>query len=241
VSNRRIEDIEPLVPNRTSGFLFGRAVYRSARARPIRLMIGLIMHSRSLVVAAGLLVCIGLGARAVHAQSVGIGPRISFADAAGETSDGSDRFIGGALRMGSGKTVIELAIDYRSTLVGPLLGRVKDMPIQASMLFFPVKSSIAPYLLGGVGWYSRNVEFSTVADTTPVDEATTRRFGYHAGLGGNLRITRHIGLFGDYRYTFLQFGGDDDTGSTPRLVPFAEQLRLSHEGSMFTWGAMLYF
>lgn len=200
------------------------------------------MHSRILVVAAGLLVCIGLAAPTVRAQSVGIGPRMSFVHSDAETSDGSDRFIGGALRMGSGKTVIELAIDYRSTDVGPQFGRVKDMPIQASMLFFPVKSSIAPYLLGGVGWYSRNVERSdAVADTTLVDEATTRRFGYHAGLGGNLRLTRHIAMFGDYRYTFLHFGDDDETASSPRLVPFAGQLGLSNEGSMFTWGAMFYF
>ena len=110
-----------------------------------------------------------------------------------------------------------------------------------SVLFFPVKSSIAPYLLGGVGWYSRNVEFGTLADTTPVDEATTRRFGYHAGLGGNLRLTSHIAMFGDYRYTFLHFGDDDETASSPRLIPFAGQLGLSNEGSMFTWGAMFYF
>ena len=199
------------------------------------------MHSRMLVVAAGLLACTGLAAQTVHAQSVGIGPRVSFVHTDAETGDGSNRFIGGALRMGSGKTVFELAIDYRSADVGPLVGRVKDMPIQASVLFFPVKTSIAPYLLGGVGWYSRNVEFGTVADTTPVDEATTRRFGYHAGLGGNLRLTSHIAMFGDYRYTFLHFGDDDETASSPRLVPFAGQLGLSNEGSMFTWGAMFYF
>lgn len=201
------------------------------------------MHSRSLVTALAWFACLGLiGASTAHAQSVGIGPRISFVRADAETTDGSDRFFGGVLRMGSGKTVLELAIDYRSALTGDLLERVKDMPIQGSLLIYPVKAAIAPYLLAGVGWYSQNVQrFDAVGAETPVDEETTRRFGYHAGLGGDLRLTRHLGLYGDYRYTFLRFGDDDDTGSTPGLIPFAERLKLSHEGSMFTWGAVVYF
>ena len=201
------------------------------------------MHSRSLAVIAGLFA--GLGVFVVQpadAQSVGIGPRVAFVRADAETTDGSDRFVGGVLRMGSGKTVLEVAIDYRSALSGNLLERVKDMPIQGSLLVYPVKAAIAPYLLAGIGWYSQNIQrFDTVGAETPVDEETTRRFGYHAGLGGDLRLTRHIGLYGDYRYTFLNFGDDDDTGSTPSLIPFAERLKLSHEGSMFTWGAVIYF
>lgn len=199
------------------------------------------MRFRSLIGAAVLLASLGLGATTAQAQGLGLGMRMAFVKADTEVTDDSDRYIGGVLRMGSGKMVIEVAIDYRSEELDNLLARVKDTPIQGSLLFYPVKSSLAPYLLGGVGWYSQTIErFDNVAGT-PVDEVTTRRFGYHAGLGGDLLLTRHIALFGDYRYTLLHFGDDDDTGSTPGLIPFADRLGLSHEGSMFTWGAVFYF
>ena len=38
---------------------------------------------------------------------------------------------------------------------------------------------------------------------------TERKVGYHAGFGGELRVHRHVGLYGDYRYTFIRFGGED--------------------------------
>ena len=200
------------------------------------------MRSRPFLTILGLLAALGASAPAARAQSVGIGPRFAFVRADTATTGGSDRFIGGALRMGSGKTVLELAIDYRSALSDNLLENVKDTPIQASFLLYPIKSAIAPYLIAGIGWYSQRIErFETANAPAPIDVETTRRFGYHAGLGGDIRLTRRIGLYGDYRYTFLHFGEDDDTGQTPGLIPFAERLKLSHEGSMFTWGAVLYF
>ena len=200
------------------------------------------MHFRSLIGAAVVLASLGLGATTAHAQGgVGIGLRMAFVQSETEESDGSDRYIGGVLRLGSGKMVIELAIDYRSDELDNLLVRVKDTPIQGSLLFYPVKSSLAPYLLGGVGWYSQTIERLDTAADTPVDDVTNRRFGYHAGLGGDLLLTRHISLFGDYRYTLLHFGDDDDEDSTPGLIPFAGRLGLSHEGSMFTWGAVFHF
>ena len=175
---------------------------------------------------------------------IGIGPRIAFVRTDRSTSEGSNRFTGGVLRLGNAKTTLELALDYRSSLTGDLLEKVTDMPFQTSLLFYPVRSALAPYLLGGIGWYSQTVKrFSTVGATSPVDEETTRRIGYHAGLGADLRIHRRLSLYGDYRYTFLHFGnGDDDVeDETPSLIPFAERLKLSHEGSMFTWGAVLHF
>ena len=44
--------------------------------------------------------------------------------------------------------------------------------------------------------------------------------GYHAGFGGELRAHRHFGLYGDYRYTMIGFGGDDDVRkSLPGWIP----------------------
>ncbi len=172
---------------------------------------------------------------------IGIGPRLTFVRGAGG-ADGSQRFSGGFIRFGSGKTAVEIAMDYRSGLTGDLTERVRDYPIQASLLVYPVRARISPYLLGGVGWYSQNVE--RVSGTSPIVQETTRRRGYHAGFGAEVRLARHFGLHGDYRYTLLGFGDDDasdESASTPRLIPFAERLKLSHKGSMFAWGATLYF
>jgi Outer membrane protein beta-barrel domain len=177
--------------------------------------------------------------------AVGIGPRLTFVRGDSDLPDGSQRFAGGAIRLGGGKTALEVAIDFRSTVTGDLTERIKDYPIQASLLVFPIRSLIAPYLLGGVGWYSQRVERLSTTQTV-VDGETTRKMGYHAGFGGELRVHRHFGVYGDYRYTFIHFGDDENTRSSsspvlPSWIPFAERLKMSHQGSMFTWGATVYF
>jgi hypothetical protein len=176
----------------------------------------------------------------------GIGPRITFIRGGDGSPDGSQRFSGGFIRLGAGKAALELAMDYRSGLTGDLTEQVKDYPIQASLLLFPVRSSIAPYVLAGVGWYTQNVERLSSGGAL-VDQETTRKMGYHGGFGAELRVHRHVGLHGDYRYTFIRFGDDESTATParspllPSWLPFSERLKASHEGSMFTWGATFYF
>jgi hypothetical protein len=173
---------------------------------------------------------------------VGIGPRISFVRGTDGPNSGSQRYSGGALRFGSGKTALELALDYRSDLTGDLTARITDYPFQASLLVFPVRGGFSPYLIGGVGWYSQKLQRLSSGGTITLDEETTRKMGYHGGFGAEVRLHRHVGLYGDYRYTFIHFGDDDRaTSSTPSLIPFADRLWLSHEGSQFTWGANFYF
>ena len=174
---------------------------------------------------------------------VGIGPRISFVRGAEGPTGDSQRYTGGALRFGSGKTAIELALDYRSDQLADLTARITDYPFQASLLVFPVRRGLSPYLVGGVGWYSQKVQRLSSGGTITLDEETTRKMGYHGGIGAEARLHRHFGLYGDYRYTFIHFGDDDrpTTSSTLGLIPFADRLKLSHEGSQFTWGANFYF
>ena len=67
----------------------------------------------------------------------------------------------------------------------------------------------------------------------------TTEFGWHAGIGVEVRAARFLGIHGDYRYTFLDFGDDDDEeeddeGFIGGLVP-------GHRGSMWTLGATFYF
>jgi hypothetical protein len=174
---------------------------------------------------------------------IGIGPRITFVRGSEAVPDSSQRFFGGKLRLGGGHSAIEVAIDYRSGVTGSLTERVKSYPIQGSLLLYPVRARIAPYLLGGIGWYSQQVtRFEAPTGRVIVDEVTTRKMGYHVGFGGEVRAHRRLGLYGDYRYTMLGFGDDEDGAQVlPGFVPGADRLRLSHEGSMFTWGAIFYF
>jgi opacity protein-like surface antigen len=87
-------------------------------------------------------------------------------------------------------------------------------------------------VLGGPGWYRRTIE----ALDAPSDlSVTTTEFGWHAGVGLEVLPNRHLGIHGDYRYTFLDFNGDgEDEGFISRLLP-------GHRGSMWTLGASFYF
>lgn len=171
---------------------------------------------------------------AAQSSGIGVGPRLTFVRA-GDPEAGSQRFTGAALRLGGGKTALEIAMDFRSTVADDLTERIKDYPIQGSLLIFPVRGRIAPYLLGGLGWYSQRVETLGPLQNTQ----TTRKIGYHGGFGGELRLHRHVGVYGDYRYTFIRFGDDEE--STPINLPVINRFKLAHQGSMFTWGASFYF
>jgi opacity protein-like surface antigen len=170
---------------------------------------------------------------AAQSSGFGVGPRLTFVRG-GDPEAGSQRFTGAAIRLGGGKTALEVAMDFRSSVADDLSERIKDYPIQASLLIFPVRGRIAPYLVGGLGWYSQRVE---MLGPVQVETETERKVGYHAGFGGELRLHRHFGAYGDYRYTFIRFGGDDPLIN----LPLVNRLKMSHEGSMFTWGATFYF
>jgi hypothetical protein len=194
----------------------------------------------------GLLTAIVAAPTTAFAQdgaSVGIGPRLAFTRGSADSPDGTQRFNGGVLRLGGGHTAIEIAMDYRSGVTGTLTERIKSYPIQGSLLVYPVRARVAPYLLGGIGWYSQQVtRFSAPTGTVVLSDETTRKMGYHAGFGAEVRAHRRLGLYGDYRYTMIRFNGDDEAPSTlPGWIPGGERLKLSHDGSMFTWGAVFYF
>ncbi|MGQ0734924.1 MAG: outer membrane beta-barrel protein [Acidobacteriota bacterium] len=201
------------------------------------------MDARRGLLAAGVAAAVLSAAEPVQAQpQFGIGPRVSFVRATQPTGNGAQRLSGGSVRFSGKRTAVELAVDYRAGVTGDLAERIKDFPIQASLLVYPVRAVLSPYLLAGIGWYTE-VQPGPVPQVN-AGERRSRKTGYHAGFGAELRVHRHVGLHGDYRYTFIGFGDPDQTSSTastPRFIPFAEQLRLNHEGSMFTWGATFYF
>ena len=184
-------------------------------------------------------------AQSVAGSSIGAGPRVTFVRAEAGSADAATRFTGGVLRIGSGYTALELAVDYRSVLGDDQRTRVRSIPFQASVLLYPVRAVLAPYLLGGAGWYGHRIE-SLDDSRAVIATATTKRVGAHAGLGAEVRLHRRISVYGDYRYTFIRLGRPRDDEASPAdggvtEIPLLEKLRPSHEGSMWTWGAVVRF
>lgn len=173
------------------------------------------------------------------AQGLGIGPRLSFVRGDVPSATESTRFLGGILRMSSSKRVVfEVAGDFRTERAEDGLSRVRERPIQGSMLLFPVRSTFSPYILAGYGLYSRTVE--TLDLTGDVAEAVSeRKTGAHVGFGAELFLSRRAAFVVDYRYRFVRFGAPEND-ETPVNVPGLRN-RLSHRGSMWTSGLAFYF
>lgn len=188
--------------------------------------------------------CLVMGrANGASAQSLGVGPRFSFIR--GDLkADSSTRYSGALLRWRtSPKTALELSIDYRNHLNESLTERIKDYPIQGSLLMYLVRSTLSPYLVTGIGWYSQRVE--VLQDNQVLTSTKSRKTGYHAGLGTDMLLGRHATLHADYRYTFIGFGRNQDTEPgvlpLPGLGGLQDRLKLSHKGSMWTGGVTVYF
>lgn len=182
----------------------------------------------------------------VSAQGFGIGPRISFVRGDVPSGTPSSRLFGGTIRMGSSKRVVlELAADYRTERADDGLSRLKERPIQGSLLLFPVRAAFAPYLLAGYGLYSQTVETLDTTGTV-VDSVSERKTGGHLGFGAEIFLGRHAALFVDYRYRFVKFGSPDDGAKAidipgSGLIPGADNVKLSHRGTMWTSGMAFYF
>ncbi|HXH06990.1 MAG TPA: outer membrane beta-barrel protein [Vicinamibacterales bacterium] len=205
------------------------------------------LHRR--IVSVTLPLCLGFGLpAAAGAQGFGLGPRLAVVRGDLESGTSTGRYTGGFLRLHpSPRTGLELSLDWRTVVDETRTTRVRDYPIQASLLLYPVRSVLAPYVLGGVGWYSQRLD-TLGAEGEVVEGTTTRKMGYHAGLGGELRLGRHAAIYLDYRYTFVRFGDrDEEPGGPPpaSAVPvvgdLAGAIGLSHRGSMWAGGLTVYF
>jgi hypothetical protein len=167
------------------------------------------------------------------AQGFGVGARMAWVTADSDADVDSVRFNGGQIRLVSIRWGLEVSMDRNSERFDLLNQKVTETPIQASLLLRMGSRKVSPFLLGGPGWYRRKVQLLDRPDDA--DVATTE-FGWHAGGGLEILAGRHFGIHGDYRYTFLDFGGDDDDdeGFIGGLLP-------GHRGSMWTLGATFYF
>jgi opacity protein-like surface antigen len=170
----------------------------------------------------------------VSAQGFGVGGRISWVNLDTEADVDSVRYFGGQIRLIAGRIGVELSMDRHSESSEAPGQKLTETPLQASVLLRKGGGKVAPFLLGGAGWYRRKVE----ALDGPADlDISTTEFGWHAGIGLEILPSRHFGIHGDYRYTFLDFHDDDDDdggGIIGGLLP-------GHRGSMWTLGATVYF
>ena len=165
------------------------------------------------------------------AQGFGLGARMTWVTRDVDADVDAQRSVGGQLRLLSERFGLEVSMDRHSESSELLNQKVTESPIQASLLLRLARGRVAPFLLGGPGWYRRNVE--TLNGPGDLSVKTTE-FGWHAGVGLEILPAKHFGIHGDYRYTFLNYGDDDDEGFIGRLLP-------GHRGSMWTLGATVYF
>ena len=172
----------------------------------------------------------------VSAQGFGVGARIAWVHPDTEADVDSIRYFGGQIRLIAGRIGFELSMDRHSESSEALGQKLTETPLQASVLLRMGGSKVAPFLLGGPGWYRRKVE---VLDGPRNLDVSTTEFGWHGGIGLEVLASRHFGIHGDYRYTFLDFGDDDDgSGEGGGLIG---GLLPGHRGSMWTLGATFYF
>lgn len=173
---------------------------------------------------------------AASAQGFGVGGRFAWVTADSDADVDAVRFTGGQIRLVSQRWGLEVSLDRHSESFDLLNQKVTETPIQASLLLRLGGNRVAPYLLGGPGWYKRKVEPIEGPDDVDIAIDETE-FGWHAGGGLEILLGRHFGIHGDYRYTFLDFGDDDegdDDGFIGGLLP-------GHRGSMWTLGGTIYF
>lgn len=171
------------------------------------------------------------------AQGFGVGARFAWVKRDVDVDTDSVRFNGFLIRAMGGRAGFELSFDRHTEEFELTNLKVSETPIQASLVMRLRSGGFAPYLLGGPGWYKRSIK-PIVGSEDPSESST--EFGWHAGGGIEILAGRHIGIHGDYRYTFLDFNGDDNNGGGGS-IPIVGGLLPGYKGSMFTLGATVYF
>lgn len=202
---------------------------------------------RPVTLAAAVLAVIGLAASSASAQSFGIGPRFSFVRGNLTSGTPSTRLIGGTIRMVTGgHSALEASFDYRSYFNEAGTERTRETPMQGTLLLFIARSALAPYVGGGIGLYSQ-IHDKLDANGLVLSSTTERKVGWHLGAGAEIHIARHAAFFVDYRFRFVKFGeptsANEEAIHIPgtTVIPVLDNLKLSHEGSMWTSGLTFYF
>jgi opacity protein-like surface antigen len=195
-----------------------------------------------------------------HAQALGLGARmVSVSGPESPALDSSDssrtRFAGGFIRLHvAGSLGFEVAMDYQSSTNEAETARIRNTPIQVSGMLLPIKKTFAPYVLAGIAWYKHRLE--ALDNGEAVTTVYSTDFGYHTGVGAQMKLGRHAAVFLDYRYVWVDAKGIDGVSGSLKSAPsvtsvvnlltsFAnagsEESSISRGGSMWTGGLTIYF
>lgn len=153
-----------------------------------------------------------------------IGGRAAYYD----PNDTQARWFGGAqVRVNPFKYLsFEGSADYRERETAGTT--IHTYPVQVSALIYPLgHSRLAPFLLGGGGWY-----YTTVKGPGNFDD-TQNRFGLHAGGGLQFFFTNHISIDSTYRYIWLE-----DVQSRDQNI---QDKNFNDNGHMITAGLNFHF
>jgi len=218
------------------------------------------VNRRSAFVAGVALAVLAGVAGEARAQTIGFGARmVSVSGPESPALDNSDssrtRFAGGFIRLHMIASLgVEVAMDYQSTTNPAETAKIRNMPIQVSGMLLPVKKTFAPYVLAGIGWYKHRVEALDKGEA--VASVYSTDFGYHTGIGAQVKFGRHAAIFVDYRHVWVDANGIDGiTGplrsadSVTKVVGLlaslagvgSEESSISRGGSMWTGGLTIYF
>lgn len=188
-----------------------------------------------------------VGVPSASAQGFGLGPRFSFVRGNLDSGTPATRLIGGTMRIATSKhTVLEGSMDYRAYYNEARTTRTRETPMQGSLLLFVARGAFSPYVGGGIGMYTQ-IRDTLDANGLVTASTTEKKVGWHLGGGAEIIVARHIGFFLDYRFRFVKFG--DPTSASEQKIhipgttvfPVLENVKLTHEGSMWTGGLTFYF
>ncbi len=186
----------------------------------------------------------GTPARA-SAQSFAFGPNFSVVRGDVTTSAPATQLFGGTVRINaSPRIALEGGIDFASRLSTDGTQQIRERPIEAALLIFPFRTTIAPYFLGGIVF---NTDYTDTLDATGATTQTTstRTTGWQAGIGAELVFHKRFGLYADYRWrdisTSDQTTPSGGTVTATPVIPGVSILKFSHQGSMWTGGMLIHF
>ncbi len=155
-----------------------------------------------------LLAAAGAGAREAAAQpysdpgaGMGVQGGISWASGASTTAI----LVGAHYRFRlTGGIGIEAAAGYREATYDVAPGgrvRLQTVPITGALLLYPWTSGpVQPYALAGAGYFLVRIRGENVSADV---DGTENQFGFLAGAGVEVQVSRKVSLFLDGRFTFL--------------------------------------
>lgn len=151
------------------------------------------------LLAAAVAILLGIAGSAGVASAVQIIPSIGLSKSM-DSNGGDAKVYGGlALRVPFASLLQgEVGISYRSESFLDENLKVRMWPVTASLWITPISSL---YLGGGVGWYKTTYDY---AETFPIADRTTSKFGEHLGAGLGIPLGPRVALDVNGRYVFLQ-------------------------------------